>query len=284
MAADAAFVPVDALLARKLCAGPRCTTEFTPGKLSDPYCSERCAAAGAAAGVQVITGERCALPGCQKQARPGFPHCSRDCAEVAAQARAAAAAGAGPTQLAQVLGLPTPAPDDADVDEADPEVPDAPDVQDLVELEVPAPGKVCAYGPCDLAPMLAGQHHGWQAAYCGWPHVLAAKADREAGNGQAPAKVHTPDPTDGPVGVAAMVQRPTAEQGTGAGLEAAPSRTPPVDDPGLITTRTVQLSGGGWVSLTLAVDLFELSSWDRGFVLALVDRVNNHLAAEGAPL
>ena len=89
-AAQPAWRPVEAVVARRFCAAPRCDNEFRPGSLSDPYCSERCAAASAAATAQSIAGPACARPGCQKEARPGFPHCSRDCAEVAAQARAAA--------------------------------------------------------------------------------------------------------------------------------------------------------------------------------------------------
>ena len=279
-AAQPAWRPVEAVVARRFCAAPRCDNEFRPGSLSDPYCSERCAAASAAATAQSIAGPACARPGCQKEARPGFPHCSRDCAEVAAQARAAAAAGAGPTQLAQVLGLPAPEPD---VDDAPEPEPDSV-AEDLVDEHPPAPGPTCAYGPCDLAPLRSGGRQGWQSSYCGWAHVVAAKAAREAGNGQAPAEVHTPDPGDEHPGAAGALAGSLLNQGEATGLEASPPRTPDPQPPGglTISARTVTFPGGGYVAIQIAVDLFELEAVDRLFILALVDRFQAHQRTQGA--
>ena len=58
----------------------------------------------------------CALPGCDLPAAPVsrlpgaslYRHCSVDHAQIHAQATAAAAAEAGPTQLTEILDLPQP--------------------------------------------------------------------------------------------------------------------------------------------------------------------------------
>jgi hypothetical protein len=208
----------------------------------------------------------CQRVGCGREFKPAAPgdiFCSSRCAGLSARAVA-------------VAPLDLDGPDDDDDDGLAQEHP--------APAEPPAAAKVCVYGPCDLPPMLSGQRHGWQAKYCSWGHVLAAKAKREAGNGQVPAKVHTPDPEDERSGAAGALAGSLLNQGETTGLEASPPRTPPDDDPGLITSRTVQLSSGAWLSVTLAVDLFALDQAERELVFALVDAVNAHVHAQGAPL
>ena len=53
--------------------------------------------------------------------------------------------------------------------------------------------------------------------------------------------------------------------------------TPPVE---MGNTKTVRLGGGGQVTLTVSVDLFELSEQDRAFVLGLVDKMKSYMDAQ----
>ena len=238
MTTDRAWQPATELGQALVCQRPGCGREFTPKAPGDVFCSGRCAGlAGVAARNAAVRplpidrsdpkpkGKRpkaatCALPGCEEpvQQHRGeftiptgngvtFKHCSREHAEVHAQARAAAAEGAGPTKLAEVLGLPAPF------------------------LSLPTP-QTATTDP-EPEPAAAPPHSSEEAPV-------------------------PPDPLT------------TDDQAT-----PTPAGGPP-DDPGHVATRTINLTGGGWVSLTLAIDLFALDPAERGLVFDLVDAVNRY--------
>ena len=65
---------------------------------------------------------------------------------------------------------------------------------------------------------------------------------------------------------------PSAHQPSGSQKTQPNSETPPAESQD-VNTQTLELSGGGQVTLAVSLDLFNLSESDRTFALDLVDRV-----------